>query len=138
MEKESYLNAVRQFLTPTDPTKSITNPVHGQTATDRYGTVYTYNATLGGWLLSPVEVTPDMKVASVGMVIPWYIMAGEVAAEISLTTLGWLLLPLTLSGDTYTRYIPAPRTLPRFPGAVRDGHNAGRARWKAPDGRILE
>ncbi|MCU7375761.1 colicin E3/pyocin S6 family cytotoxin [Paucibacter sp. O1-1] len=31
-----------------------------------------------------------------------------------------------------------PRTLPGFPGAARDKNKSGRARWKTPDGDILE
>jgi len=39
---------------------------------------------------------------------------------------------------TVSAYTPAPRVLPGFPGAYRDGHAGGRTRWKTPDGLILE
>ncbi|TVR17216.1 MAG: hypothetical protein EA391_05405 [Balneolaceae bacterium] len=39
---------------------------------------------------------------------------------------------------TVHAYTPAPRVLPGFPGAYREGHAGGRTRWKTPDGLILE
>jgi len=44
----------------------------------------------------------------------------------------------TYRDDFQANYIPAPKTLPGFPGAQRVGRKTGRARWKDGNGDILE
>ena len=48
----------------------------------------------------------------------------------------WIIIPIH-NPDAINYYTPPPRRLPGFPGAIKVP-GKGRARWKSPDGDILE
>jgi|GEM_PF-1019812 len=136
------------------PTCDANNPDHQKYIDDPNNTYY-YDEASGNvsQLLEEVTVTDEKPSEStlafaslVASATSNAVKVGTGIANVATLTFGLVLMPSTAINDSEmdhlermrAKYIPAPKTLPGFPGAQRVKSKNQRARWRDSNGDILE